>query len=415
MNHTVTDRFLKYVTIDTQADPTSDSSPSTEKQKNLSNLLVEELKEMGVKCETNQFGYVYGYLPSNVNHPTDSIFFCSHVDTAPDCSGKDVKPIINKSYQGEDLVLPDDRTQVISLKDYPYLRQKIGEDIITASGLTLLGADDKSGLAIIMDMVYQLTQNPEIPHGAITILFTTDEEIGKGVAHVDYDKVACDYGFTLDGGPRGEYCEETFSADAATIKIKGVSAHPGYAKGKMESAIKIASKIIAALPQDYIAPEVTEGSDGFLHPVKISGELEEATLEFILRDFNTERLQDIATLLRSTSQKVLKHYPNSSFTMEIKEQYRNMKDVVSAHPGIRKIAFQAMEDAGVSPHLAMIRGGTDGSVLSANGLPCPNLFTGMQGIHSKHEHVSIQDMEKAVETILNICKIVGKGELIEKL
>ncbi len=408
MKHTVAERFLKYVTIDTQADPESNSSPSTKKQKDLSNLLHKELQEMGIKAEVNNYGYVYAYIPSNVEKECDSIFFCSHVDTAPDCSGANVKPIVHHNYQGEDIILPDDPEQKISLKSYPYLREKIGEDIITASGLTLLGADDKSGVAVIMDMAYQLINNPNIPHGDIYILFTTDEEIGKGVAKVDYKKIKCDYGFTLDGGPRGEYCEETFSADAATIEINGVSAHPGYAKGKMQSAIKIASKIIDALPADYLAPEVTDGSGGFIHPVKIVGELEEAKIDFILRDFNTDRLKDLADLLRSISDKIFKVFPQSSYKLTIKEQYRNMKDIVSAIPRIREIAYRAMEEAEVKPKLSMIRGGTDGSVLSANGLPCPNLFTGMQAIHSKHEYISIQDMEKAVETVINICKIVAE-------
>jgi tripeptide aminopeptidase len=413
MKHTVTERFLRYVTIDTQADPESNTSPSTEKQKILSNLLLKELREIGVKAETDEYGYVYGYIPSNVDHPTDSIFFCSHVDTAPDCSGKDVKPILHKSYQGQDIILPDDPEQVITIKAYPYLRDKVGEDIITASGLTLLGADDKSGVAVIMDLAYQLVNNPEIKHGDITILFTTDEEIGKGVAHVNYDKIKCNYGFTLDGGPRGEYCEETFSADAAIIEIKGVAAHPGYAKGKMESAIKIAAKIIDTLPKEYLAPEATDSSGGFIHPGKLVAELEEARIEFILREFDTSRLSHLADHLRNISDKVIQEFPHSSYTLTIKEQYRNMKDIVSAMPHIKKIAYMAMEKAEIKPHQAMIRGGTDGSVLSANGLPCPNLFTGMQAIHSKHEYISVQDMQKAVETILNICQIVAEPSLIE--
>ncbi len=406
MKHTVKERFLNYVKIDTQADPTSDTSPSSEKQKILSQLLIEELKEIGVTCETNEYGYVYAFIPANTEKACDNIFFCAHVDTAPDCSGKNVKPIIHEKYNGSDIILPDDEQQVISRKEYKYLDEKIGEDIITASGTTLLGSDDKSGVAILMDLAYQLTNDPNIPHGNITLLFTTDEEIGRGVKHVDYDKVNAAYGFTLDGGPRGEYCQETFSADAAKIIIHGVAAHPGYAKGKMESAIKIASEIVASLPKDYLAPEVTEGHEGFIHPNKIYGELESATIEFILRDFNSEKLTHLATHLESLADKVLKNYPNSSFQLEVKEQYRNMKDVVSKHPHVKEIALKAMAMADIKPVISSIRGGTDGSVLSANGLPCPNLFTGMQGIHSRHEFVSIQDMEKAVEVCINICKLV---------
>ena len=409
MQNTVKERFLKYVTIDTQANPESDTSPSSEKQKDLSNLLVKELNEMGIKCETNEYGYVYAFIPSNVENKTDNICFCAHVDTAPDCSGKDVKPIVHHNFNGYDIVLPDDPEQVIGRKAYPYLDKKIGEDIVTASGKTLLGSDDKSGVVILMDLAYQLAMDKNIPHGNITLLFTTDEEIGRGVKHVDYNKVNATFGFTLDGGPIGEYCEETFSANEATLHIKGVAAHPGYAKGKMENAIKIAGEIISALPKEYLCPEVTEGYDGFIHPKKVSGELESAKIEFILRDFNTEKLTDLATLIESISSKVFKSYPNSSFKLEIKEQYRNMKEVVAQNPRIKEIAFQAMKDAGIQPFISNIRGGTDGSVLSANGLPCPNLFTGMQAIHSKHEFVSIQDMEKAVDMLINICKIVSRG------
>jgi tripeptide aminopeptidase len=407
MNYTVKDRFLKYVTIDTQANPESKTSPSTEKQKDLSNLLLKELKDLGIKCETNEYGYVYAFIPSNVQEEVRGIFFCSHVDTAPDCSGTNVKPIIHENYQGFDIVLPDDPNQVISRKDYPYLDSKRGDDIITASGLTLLGSDDKSGLAIIMDLAQQLVNDPEIPHGDITLLFTTDEEIGRGVAHVDYDKIKAEFGFTLDGGPQGEYCEETFSADAATLHITGVSAHPGYAKGKMENAIKIACEVISSLPKEYLSPEVTSGYDGFIHPGKISGVLESASIDFILRDFRTEKLKDLATLIESITTKVLNNYPGSSFHLEVREQYRNMKDIVSQNPFIKETAFEAMRRADINPFVSNIRGGTDGSVLSANGLPCPNLFTGMQAIHSRHEHVSIQDMEKAVDTLINICKIVA--------
>lgn len=408
MQYTLTERFLKYVQIYTQADPMSSTFPSSEKQKNLTNFICEELKEMGVSFTTNEAGYIYASIPSNIDKSVPKVFFCAHLDTAPDCSGTDVKPIIHANYQGQDITLPDDETQVISPSQHPNLLTKIGHDIITASGMTLLGSDDKSGVAIIIDALYQLVNNPDIPHGEIKALLTTDEEIGKGVAKVDLTLLDADFGYTLDSGDLGCFEDENFSANAFKLTIHGVSAHPGYAKGSMENAIKIASEIVAALPKLTLSPETTEGKEGFIHPTKIQGGLESATIDFILRDFETAKLDEYANLIRNVAEDVLLSYPNSTYESEMKVQYRNMKDVLVKHPHVSKMALQAMENVGVKPVYGSIRGGTDGAALSHLGLPCPNLFAGEQAIHSKHEWVSIQDMQKGVDTVLEICRLVAK-------
>lgn len=407
MQYSVKDRFLKYVQVDTEADPNSSSSPSSEKQKNLTSIILGELKEMGIEATTNDSGYIYASLPSNTGPGKDKIFFCAHLDTAPDCSGKDVKPIVHSNYQGQDIVLPDDVSQVISPSRYPALKNKIGHDIVTASGLTLLGSDDKSGVAIIVDAFYQMVKNPALPHGEVKMLLTTDEEIGRGVSHVDLQKLDADYGYTLDGGDLGAIEFENFSANKAVIEITGVSAHPGYAKGKMENAIKIASEIVAQFPKDSLCPEATDGMQGFIHPNSIEGKLESAKIELILRDFVTAKLDEQKDYLEKICKKVMTGYPHSSFTITVTEQYRNMKDVLDQHPRVMEIAVKAVENIGVTPKQGAIRGGTDGAVLSHKGLPCPNLFAGEQAIHSKHEWVSVQDMEKAVDMVLEICKLAS--------
>ncbi len=407
--HTVKDRFLKYVQVDTEADPFSDTIPSTAKQKNLSEILVEECKAMGIDAFTNEYGYVYATIPRNTDKAVDGIFFCSHVDTAPDVTCKDVKPILHENYQGHDIVLPDDNTQVISLKNHKNLSAKLGHDIITASGLTLLGSDDKSGVAIIMDALYQLVQAGDaIEHGDVTALFTTDEEIGRGVVKVDTNLIPAKFGYTLDGGDLGEFSNQNFSADGAELVITGVSAHPGYAKGKMEHSMKIAAEIIADLPKTEFSPETTSQMEGFIHPNHIEGGLETTTVNFILRDFKTSLLEDKANIIKNSADKILKQYPNSTYTLTVKEQYRNMFDIVNQHPHITELAINAMKDVGVEPKIKPIRGGTDGAVLSFKGLPCPNLFAGQQGIHSKQEWTSVQDMQKAVLTILKIIELNAK-------
>jgi tripeptide aminopeptidase len=403
---TVLDRFVRYVQIDTQADPTSTTSPSSEKQKDLSRLLVAELLAMGISdAHSDQFGYVYATVPSNTDKIVPTICFCAHVDTAPDCSGTDVKPIIHRNYQGQEIVLPDDSSQIIRIAEHPELANQLGHDIVTASGLTLLGSDDKSGVAEIMDAAHYFMTHPEVKHGDIRLLFTTDEEIGRGVDNVDMKKLGATVGYTLDGGNRGTLENETFSADGAIITIHGVASHPGYAKGKMENAVKIASDIVAQLPKKRLTPETTDKKQGFIHPVKIEGGLEKASITFILRAFDEEQLKDKAVVLQGVINKVMKNYPNSTVEVKIFEQYRNMKTVLDTQPEITDYAMEAIRRAGIKPKLGSIRGGTDGSRLSFMGLPCPNLFAGEQGIHSRQEWVSRQDMEKAVEMIVHLCRI----------
>lgn len=402
-SYTVAERFMRYVQIDTQSDPHSTSFPSTEKQKNLSVLLAAELKAMGITAvETDAYGYVYATIPATSNEPAPVICFCSHVDTAPDCSGYHVKPILHKNYNGQAIVLPDDPTQVVSIEAYPYLKQQIGKDIITASGLTLLGADDKSGVAIIMDMAHYLMQHPELPHGTIKILFTPDEEVGRGTDKLDMQKLGADIGYTLDGGELGTYEDETFSADGVTISFYGISAHPGYAKGKLVNALKMASSLLMALPNTEWCPEATANRQGFVHPVHMEGIAEKATIEFIIRDFETAQLTIYENRLRDLCEQIIQLYPGTSYTFEIKEQYRNMKWVLDQHPIVNERAEKAYKAAGLLMRKEPIRGGTDGSRLSFMGLPCANIFTGMQAIHSKHEWISVYDMQKAVEVLVKL-------------
>ena len=399
-------RFMRYVKTDTQSDTQSESFPSTEKQKDLSVLLVKELQDMGIAdAELDVYGYVYATLLSNTGNKTPVICFCSHVDTSPDCSGEGVKPVLHRNYDGNDIVLPDDSAQVIRVANHPYLQQKKGEDIITASGTTLLGADDKAGVAVIMDMLHFFTTHPEVRHGNIKILFTPDEEIGRGVDKADLKKLGADFGYTLDAGERGVFEDETFSADAATITFSGVSAHPGYAKGKLVNAIKVASAFLESLPQDQLSPETTEGREGFVHPVHINGIAEKVTIQFILRDFITAKLKEYASLLQQKIDETLKHFTGVTATLEIKEQYRNMKEILNKHPKVSEYAIEAIKRAGIEPVLSSARGGTDGSRLSFMGLPCPNIFTGEMAFHSKQEYVSVQDMQKSVETIVHLAMI----------
>jgi tripeptide aminopeptidase len=404
--HTVAERFLRYVVIDTQSDPTSPTCPSTEKQKNLGRLLAEELQAIGlVDAHLDEYGYVYATIPATTDKKVPVVCFCSHMDTSPDCTGKDVKPQIVRNYRGGDIVLPGDRTQLIRAAEHPALADQIGNDIITSDGTTLLGADDKAGVAEIMDAAHFLINNPQIKHGPIKILFTPDEEIGRGVDKVDLKKLGADFAYTMDGASAGDIEDETFSADSATITIEGVSTHPGYAKGKMEHAIKIAAAIVDRLPRNSCSPETTEGKQGFLHPVEISGTLEQATIGLIVRDFADEGLKEKETLLESIVKEVMQDFPRSTYRMEINQQYRNMKRVIDRHPEIMDCAMEAVRRAGLVPVKASIRGGTDGSRLSFMGLPCPNIFAGEHAIHSRLEWVSVQDMEKAVQTIVHLAMI----------
>jgi len=404
--HTVTERFLRYVVIDTQSDPSSPTCPSTAKQKDLGRLLAAELKAMGLAdAHLDEHGYVYATIPATSDKKVPVICFCSHMDTSPDCSGTNVKPQIVRNYRGGDIALPGDPAQVIRATDYPELNNQVGNDIITTDGTTLLGADNKAGLAEIMDAAHFLVRNPQIRHGTIKILFTPDEEIGRGVDKVDLKKLGADFAYTMDGETAGTIEDETFSADGATITIEGVSTHPGFAKGKMEHAIKIASAIVERLPKDTCSPETTEGKQGFLHPIGMSGALEQATLSFIVRDFTEAGLKEKEALLESIVKDVMKGFPRSTWRMEVKEQYRNMKQVIDRHPEIVDYAVEAIRRTGLKPVRSSIRGGTDGSRLSFMGLPCPNIFAGEHAFHSRLEWVSRQDMEKAVQTIVHLAII----------
>lgn len=406
ISYTVTERFLRYTAIDTQSDPTSTSSPSTEKQKNLAAILVGELIEMGLEnAHLDQYGYVYASIPGNTDKKVPVVCFCSHMDTSPDCSGENVKAIIHKNYQGQDIILPDDPHQILRMKDHPDLKDQIGNDIITASGTTLLGADNKAGIAEIMDAANFLISHPEYKHGEIKILFTPDEEIGRGVDKVDLKKLGADFAYTIDGETVGSIENETFSADGVRIIIQGVSAHPGFAKNKMESAIKIASEIVSALPKENLAPENSSGTEGFIHPVSISGSVEQASIEFIIRDFKTELLKSHELILEQIVQKVMKAYAGSGYEFIVEEQYRNMKSILDQYPLIIQAGIEAIERSGLTARLQSIRGGTDGSRLSFMGLPCPNIFAGEHAFHGKQEWVSVQDMQKAVQTIINLALI----------
>lgn len=402
----VADRFLQYVTIDTQSDPHSNTYPTTEKQKDLSRILVEQLKKLGINdTELSNTGYVYATIPSNTDKQVPVICFCSHVDTAPDCSGTNVRPIVHYKYDGKDIVLPDDSAQVISIKQHPYLKERIGDDIITASGTTLLGADDKAGVAIIMDMAQYLLSHPEVKHGTVKILFTPDEEVGKGVDNVDLKKLGADFAYTLDGGQRGSYTDETFSADGVKVTFHGVMAHPGYAKDKMVNALKIAGAFIDLLPKDSFSPETTEGREGFVHPVHFEGNAEKASVSFIIRDFETSKLKLHETRLEQFAKQATGRYEGAKYDFVVTEQYRNMKDVLKNYPHVGEYVQEAMKRSGVKYKLESARGGTDGSRLSFMGLPCPDIFTGEMAFHGKHEYISIQDMQKSVEVLINLVQV----------
>ena len=406
----VASRLLRYVEVDTQSDPYSTSFPSTEKQKNLSKILVQELLAMGIQdAAMDEHGYVMATIEPTHQRKVPIVCFCAHVDTAPDCSGTNVKPILHENYNGAPIILPDDPTQIITTDAYPYLKNFIGKSIITASGKTLLGSDDKAGVAIIMEMASYLMKNKNIEHGTIKILFTPDEEVGRGTEYLDIKKLGADFGYTLDGGELASFEMETFSADSLVLHIQGVIAHPGAAKGVLQNAIKIAADIVAALPKNEWSPEHTEGRLGFIHPNHIEGGAETACIEFLVRDFDTAILKLHAERLYAIAQKVIAlntDYAKATVTMEVKEQYRNMREVIDQHPIIVEKALAAYKLVGLTPIVTPIRGGTDGSRMSFMGLPTPNIFTGMQAIHSKHEWVAVSDMEKSVEVLVKLVEII---------
>ena len=403
---TVVERFLRYVKFDTQSAEDSKTYPSTEKQKDLGRQLAEELNDLGLKdASIDQRGYVTATLTTNIQHPVPIIGFIAHMDTSPDISGKNVKPQINNNYLGGDILLPGDNTQIIRILENPELRKKIGDDIITADGTTLLGADDKAGIAEIMDAMHYLVNHPEIEHGTIKVAFTPDEEVGTGVKYFDVKQFGAQYAYTMDGEALGEVENENFCADSVRVTFHGVPFHPGYAKGKMVNAIKIASTFIDKLPKDENSPETSEKMEGYLHPNAIQGGVENTTIKLIIRDFDVEGLNKKEEILRSLAEETVRNYPKSRFTFEIVKSYRNMRHILDKYPEVIDKAMTAVQMAGMQPRLHSIRGGTDGARLCYMGLPTPNIGTGGHNYHSKLEWISTQDMKKAVEVILNIANV----------
>ncbi len=402
----VIDRFLKYVKIDTQSKEDSPTFPSDQKQLELSKILVEELKEIGLEdAHMDDNGYVMATLPSNSEKEVDTIGFISHVDTSPAVSGKDVKPQIHKNYQGGDIVVNEEKKIIIKEASNPELTDMKGFDIITTDGTTLLGADDKAGIAEIMDAVDYLVKHPEVKHGTIKICFTPDEEVGRGAEKFDVPKFGAKYAYTIDGSTIGEVETETFSADAVVIKIKGINVHPGYAKGKMVNSLKVASNFMESLPKDKLSPETTDAREGYVHCVAIEGNEELTTLKFIIRDFITAKLKEYEDILKGLVEKAVANFPGAEYEFEVIEQYRNMKEILDQHPEIENNALEALKRLEIKPIQSAIRGGTDGSRLSYMGLPTPNLFAGGHNFHAITEYVAIQDMEMAVKTIATIAQV----------
>jgi tripeptide aminopeptidase len=405
MTDTVLDRFLRYVVIDTQSDPDSETTPSTMKQKDLGRVLVAELLAMGLSdAHMDEHGYVYATVPANTDKDVPVICFCSHMDTAPDFTGTNVKPQIVRNYQGGDIQLVGDTSRVIRAAEHPELSNQIGNDIVTSDGTTLLGADDKAGLAEIMSAAQVLVSDTSIKHGTIKLMFTPDEEIGRGVDKADLKTLGAKFAYTVDGETAGDIEDETFSADGVEIAISGVAMHPGFAKDRMVNAIKVASAIVARLPQAQ-SPETTAGRQGFIHPVELSGSMASARIGLIIRDFEEAGLATKEALLEGIVKDVVAAWPGASYTFKVSEQYRNMKVVLKDHPEIVDNAVAAIERAGLKPHRGIIRGGTDGSRLSHMGLPCPNLFAGGHAFHSPLEWISRQDMESAVKVIVEVAKV----------
>jgi tripeptide aminopeptidase len=403
----VLDRFLRYVTFDTQSSETSTTYPSTPGQLVLLRALVDELQALGVHdAAMDAHGYVMATIPATTAKTTVPVIgFVAHVDTSPEMSGAGVRPIVHRAYDGRDLVLPDDPSAVLRVADAPYLGECLGHDIVTASGTTLLGADNKSGVAEIVTAAAYLMAHPEIPHGAIRIAFTPDEEVGHGTEHFDVTRFGARYAYTMDGGQRGELEYESFSADAITLTFRGFNTHPGYARGRMVNAIKLAARFIDRLPPDGLSPETTGGREGFVHPYVVQASVDRTSVKLLLRDFDTAELARKAAWLRGLAQEVVDAVPGAAVDVETQTQYRNMREVLDQHPLVVAHARQAITRVGLMPRERPIRGGTDGSRLSFMGLPTPNLFAGEQNFHSRLEWVSVQDMEKAVEVIVELAKV----------
>ena len=404
---TVLDRFLRYVQVDTRADERSTSYPSTPGQLVLLRELADELRSLGLHDVTmDEYGYVMGTIPATtLKAGVPTIGFIAHVDTSPEMSGTGVKPIVHRAYDGRDLRLPDDPAAVIALKENPALREQMGHDIVTASGTTLLGADDKAGVAEMVTAAAYLMAHPEIPRGAVRVGFTPDEEVGRGTRHFDVARFGAVCAYTLDGGDRGEVESESFSADAMTLTFVGFNTHPGYAKGRLVNAIKVAATFIASLPAGRLSPETTEGHEGFVHPYTMEPTVERTSVRLLIRDFRVEGLREKETLIEDLARRAAAEHSGARVEVAIEEQYRNMKEVLDLHPSVADYACEAVRRAGLEVRTHSIRGGTDGSKLSFMGLPTPNLFAGEHNFHSRLEWVSVQDMEKAVETIVHLCRI----------
>ncbi len=405
---TLLDRFLRYVRINTQADENSTTYPSTPGQLELGRLLTEELRAMGVAdAQQDEHGIVLATIPATVSHSAPVIAWIAHVDTSPETSGANVQPIVHDRYHGGDLVLPGDPTKVLRASEHPELGRLRGQTIITTDGTTLLGGDDKAGVAVIMEAAWRLMQQPEILHGPIRLCFTCDEEIGHGVDHVDLTKLGAKVGYTLDGTGVGEIDTETFSADLAIVTIHGINIHPAIAKGKMVNALRLAGLFLTRLPHQEQAPEVTEGRQGFFHPYTIEGGVAKTIIKILLRDFETAKLAERAELLRSIAHAIEADYPRASIEVKIVPQYRNMKEGLVKEPRAIALAQQAMRQAGVEPRLAIVRGGTDGSRLTEMGLPTPNLSTGEHNFHSPLEWVCLEELETNVRVLLELARVWG--------
>jgi tripeptide aminopeptidase len=403
------DRLVRYARIDTQSDEASPTSPSTEKQLVLLRLLVDELRDIGASdVSITDYGTVLATIPATVPHPVPTIAFLGHVDTVPGFSGTNVQPVVHRSYDGSDITFANDSEAVLSPKEYPYLATKTGDDIITASGVTLLGADDKAGVAIVMELARHLLEHLDIPHGPIRVCFTPDEEVGRGV-HKDLPAdLKADFAYTLDGADLGEVVFETFSADKALVTVKGVSTHPGDAKGIMVNALRLAAKIVDRLPQDSRTPETTDGRDGFIHPYQLNGNAAEAEIHFILRDFEEDKLREHGELVMSVCEEVQSEEPRATITCEISKQYRNMRYWLENDTRPVDLANQAARELGIETFSTPIRGGTDGSRLTEMGVPTPNLFTGMQNIHGPLEWISVQDMAKSTAMCIRLTQLWAK-------
>lgn len=400
------DRFLKYVKYDTQSNEDSTTFPSDPKQLELSKVLVVELKEIGlIDAEIDEYGYVMATLPSNTSKNVPTIGFIAHVDTSPAVTGTNVNPIVHKNYQGGDIVLPKNPTKIIDAAGNHELKEMIGLDIITTDGTTLLGADDKAGIAEIMDAMNYLIQHPEVKHGTIRVCFTPDEEVGRGTEKFDVKKYDAKYAYTIDGSTRGEVETETFSADAVVIKFNGKNVHPGYAKNKMINAVKIASRFLEMLPKDSLSPETTEKREGYVHPTSIKSDETLAAIKFIIRDFDASKLKEYENLLKELAEKAVLQFPGSSMEFEVIEQYRNMKYILDQHPMVEEYAIEALNRLGIKPINSAIRGGTDGARLSYIGLPTPNLFAGGHNFHGFLEYIAVQDMEAAVKMIVTLANV----------